>query len=336
MNAQQLFDGVRTAEFSTNDTPWTTSKDVERKKAWARWQLYKKRFRDRTLLIPMDLETGLRDGAFFSFGTLTDDYLWYLNSKFFRCLAYNSYVHASKVNCLDDTAQSIIQFIQDNPIEQQCPVPTNIVRIVVDPGHGDTPDKYLDPGAVWTDPGSKRPQLLEKDIALRVSLSIQQALQRAEYGCYVRDVLLTRTGDLVHSEELPKLKWRTDFAIAKKAHIFVSIHLDSATASSTGHTVYYSAQDSSGMGKILAEAVSRFYRIVPPKSSGSVQTKDLHVTRELSNTVVKAAILIELGYISNIAEATTLVDVAPEIGDQIAAGIFQFVNDNYDAIATVK
>ncbi|NDY41671.1 tetratricopeptide repeat protein [Dissulfurirhabdus thermomarina] len=81
-------------------------------------------------------------------------------------------------------------------------------RVVVDPGHGGR-----DPGAVG--PGG----LKEKDVCLRLAKKVAARLRR-ELGC---EVILTRDRD-----RFVRLERRTAMANAKKADLFVSIHVNAA------------------------------------------------------------------------------------------------------------
>lgn len=82
-----------------------------------------------------------------------------------------------------------------------------MLTVVLDPGHGGT-----DSGAVYK-------QYREKDFNLKVALMVREFLLES----YVVDVLMTRTKD-----ETLSLQARTDFANAKKADFFFSIHHNAA------------------------------------------------------------------------------------------------------------
>jgi N-acetylmuramoyl-L-alanine amidase len=101
------------------------------------------------------------------------------------------------------------------------PVDNTIRRIVIDPGHGGK-----DPGALGKMKGSQ-----EKKIVLQVAKKLAERL-RNELGV---EVLLTRDTDVF----IP-LQQRTRFANEKDADLFISLHINSAKAtSSKGVEVFF-------------------------------------------------------------------------------------------------
>ena len=78
--------------------------------------------------------------------------------------------------------------------------------IVLDPGHGDVFDKWLDPGALGID--EKPPH--EKDLVLALSKKIGKKLEKRGHT-----VFYTRTKDI--PEKQKRWIWRTDFSKSKKA-----------------------------------------------------------------------------------------------------------------------
>src|SRR4029077_18154976 len=92
------------------------------------------------------------------------------------------------------------------------PAPPKPYVIVVDPGHGGSPDnnhpnQLFDPGAIGVN------GVLEKDVTLDVSKRLATLLK-----AYHVDVELTRSTDVYMSIDA-----RSSFAIAKKANLFVSV-----------------------------------------------------------------------------------------------------------------
>src|SRR6185369_13860094 len=84
-------------------------------------------------------------------------------------------------------------------------LPMSIRRIVIDPGHG---------GAHWGTVA--RSGAMEKDITLDLALRLRRLLQDASF-----EVLLTRESDVTMS-----LEERVAFANARRADVFVSIHVN--------------------------------------------------------------------------------------------------------------
>ena len=192
------------------------------------------------------------------------------------------------------------------------------IIIVIDPGHGDIFKKYLDPGAVGYAADGKTILAKEKDLALAVSNDLKAALLKLEL---VTEVYLTRTGDL-KDKVRPRLKWRTDIAHAKGADYLISLHMDAASPSANGHTVFY--KDGNAESKKLAQAITKVYTLTKRRGEGA-KTKSLYVTRKFRGI---AGVLIELGFITNAGDRT----IVSTKGAAIAAEIAKGVNDYLEAM----
>ena len=88
--------------------------------------------------------------------------------------------------------------------------------IIVDAGHG------------GYDIGASFKGIIEKKITLRLALKLKKQLTRRGYRIY-----LTRSGDQHRS-----LKERTDYANAKRAKLFISLHTNAAPRRKSRHYVY--------------------------------------------------------------------------------------------------
>jgi N-acetylmuramoyl-L-alanine amidase len=164
--------------------------------------------------------------------------------------------------------------------------------IILDPGHGGGDNGTT--GARGT---------LEKELTLRTANLLYDKLRASG-----ANVILTRTNDSYFS-----LRSRVSTANYHRADAFISIHYDSILDRSVrGMTTYYYHS----FQRPLAEAVH---------SSTIGQTKlkdrrarfgDYHVLRETN----QKAILLELGYLSNPAEETTVT--SPQYQETAATGIF--------------
>ncbi len=89
--------------------------------------------------------------------------------------------------------------------------------IVIDPGHG------------GHDTGAKKHGTVEKNVVLKFSLKLRDALEKT--GRY--RVLMTRDTD-----EFISLGGRRKFAEKNKAHLFIAVHADYARSSARGATIY--------------------------------------------------------------------------------------------------
>jgi len=153
-------------------------------------------------------------------------------------------------------------------------------RIVLDPGHG------------GRDPGAISPiGIREKDVVLETTLLAAELLRRAG-----ADVTLTREDDT-----FVPLNERADIANRLSADLFASIHADSCRdASARGFTIYV-ARSASAESAALARRIERRLAALGIASRG--------VRRANYRVLVRTAcpaVLIELGYLSNITEAAKL------------------------------
>jgi N-acetylmuramoyl-L-alanine amidase len=174
--------------------------------------------------------------------------------------------------------------------------------ICIDPGHGGR-----DPGTVNLAEG-----LLEKDIALNVSLRLAEYLRRKG-----AKVVLTRTGDTdlaPGSDDDAELKARGVVSNINKADIFISVHVDSfSDPEANGSTVHY--WPGSVKGKALAESVSRSLGIASGLASRGIKESRFGVLGYAD----APAILVELGFMTNKADRWSLRE--PSVQDKCALGI---------------
>lgn len=190
------------------------------------------------------------------------------------------------------------------------------IIVVIDPGHGDRL-KAKNP----IDPGAVSGKIYEKDIALDIAKLLRTKLQAKTD--VIEAVYLTREGDI--SEVLPRLRWRVDIAKEKKANIFVSLHLDAASASASGQsTLYHPSYDNS---KKLATSIVAQAKVV--KSRGAKSRDNLYVINlSRFGKETKASVLIELGFITNDTDRTSCQTKGSDIATEITEGIVSFVNAN--------
>jgi N-acetylmuramoyl-L-alanine amidase len=190
------------------------------------------------------------------------------------------------------------------------------VIVVIDPGHGDrlSAKAPIDPGAVSG-------KIYEKDIALDIGKTLRTKLQAKTD--VIEAVYLTREGDI--SELRKRLAWRVAIAKEKKANIFVSLHLDAAGASASGQSVLY--HPSYKNSKTLASSIVAQAKVI--KSRGPKSRDNLYVINlKRFGSETKAAVLIELGFITNDGDRTSCQTKGGDIADEITEGIVAFVQAN--------
>lgn len=180
---------------------------------------------------------------------------------YWATIKYNSktgYVHKSYLKLINKS---------DSPLKDRV--------IVIDAGHG------------GKDPGTSSNGLTEKSITLNVSKRVESKLKNAG-----AKVLMTRTGDTY-----PSLTDRTEFAKKNYAETFVSIHVNSATASAKGTETFFdsSSNPNSVESKSLATYINN--NIVKQADMVNRGVKDAKFQVIRNNNV--AAVLVELGFITN-------------------------------------
>ncbi len=214
------------------------------------------------------------------------------------------------------------------PADVSTPCVEGPVIVVIDPGHGDIFDKYLDGGATFPNPLKDPKQgFKEKDLALAISKAMKPALLKEK--SLVKEVHLTRERDL--DDKLRKrFRWRIEIAKNTGAKIFVSIHLNSPN-NERGHQIIYRKSFAPDQSKQLAERVSAAYSIVPPYPGKTIYPDRLAVLA-LGGTKVKAAILIETGFISNDTDRLILSRQPQIVADQLAKGVHDYIRENLSVL----
>ncbi len=154
--------------------------------------------------------------------------------------------------------------------------------IILDPGHGGT-----DSGAVGNG-------LKEKDVVLKTGLQVNDLLKQTPFN-----VKMTRSTDTF----IP-LKDRSTFAKNNGGNIFVSIHVNSASASASGTETYYYAAGNPHVAdsKLLAAKIQARMLAAWDLNDRGVKPGDFSVLRENN----MPAALAELGFISNAGDAAKM------------------------------
>ena len=201
--------------------------------------------------------------------------------------------------------------------------------IAVDPGHG------------GRDPGASANGVNEKAVTLGVGLALRQAL--LDLGA---TVVMTRTADV--SVGLPDdphdgLQVRSDFANAARANAFVSVHANAAPDAGRSGVITYFGQRCGYVSAAQRDPalMARSYRLATrvesdvAQASGEVNdgvdSADYWV---LGNTNMPS-ILVETGFVTNVAEAARLTTPAyqKKVAQAIAAGVADFFAQREDQIS---
>jgi len=198
-----------------------------------------------------------------------------------------------------------------------------VATIMVDPGHGGS-----DHGAIGT-------LHREKDITLRISLKLRDALQRRGYR-----VVMTRTGD-----SKLELSQRTDACARQRPDLFLSVHCNAAASrAARGIETFVltpagAPSTSDKQGKDKAEAGNRFdrrnmrlgYSIQQQlvKRTGAEDRGVRHARFYVLRNIACPGVLIETGFLSNYAEQVRLGrdDYQGILAEAIADGVARYHRD---------
>ncbi|MDF2875686.1 MAG: cwlD 3 [Sporomusa sp.] len=185
--------------------------------------------------------------------------------------------------------------------------------VVIDAGHG------------GIDPGANRPGVLEKDINLAVALQLKEVLN--QYGA---KVVLSRQQDVELSPECDNdkikgryhrdLMARVEMVEESDADLFISVHANAVkNAKRHGAEVFY--YNKSEKGKALANSIQTELCTVT-ETSRSAANADYFVLRR--NKI--PAVLIEVGYITNIEERQLLQvpEYQRKLAEAIAKGVYTY------------
>jgi N-acetylmuramoyl-L-alanine amidase len=177
--------------------------------------------------------------------------------------------------------------------------------VFVDPGHGGVLGHGGDPGATSV------LGMYEKDIVLDTARAVASSLRGQ--GVPVR---MTRDDDT-----FVELNDRADLANRAGAEAFVSIHADSCpNPAITGFTLYVAPQ-AGAETMALARAIERNLEAAGVSGRG-IRRKDFRVLVRTSCP----AVLVEIGYLSNWAEARQLAsgDYRRRLAEAISQGIVEY------------
>lgn len=183
--------------------------------------------------------------------------------------------------------------------------------IMLDAGHGGS-----DPGALGTLNGRT---INEKDLTLSITYKVKAILESNGYK-----TAMTRTGDT-----LPTLAERPEMANKKDCALFVSIHINSATAEeANGTEVFYSEENNEDDYGVTSQefatnVLEGMLKYMKSRDRG-VRMANWAVTRRAN----MPAILLEVGFISNEKELKLMCtdDYQNKTATGIAEGIINTIH----------
>lgn len=185
--------------------------------------------------------------------------------------------------------------------------------VVIDAGHGG-----VDPGAVG------KGKVLEKDVTLAVSKRLQALVQQSG----AKTIMVREDdSDLGTSQGLLKRKredlaQRIQLAMDAQAEVYLSIHANSfPDAKLTGAQTFYHAD--SPEGKLLAQSIQQELNKMTNGNRVIKGNQDIYVLKKAH----QAAVTVELGFLSNLAEEQLLA--TPEYQQKLAVAIYQGLSDYF-------
>lgn len=184
--------------------------------------------------------------------------------------------------------------------------------IMLDAGHGGS-----DPGAIGTLNGT---QINEKDLTLSITYKVKAILEANGYK-----TSMTRTGDT-----LPSLTERPAQANAENCALFVSIHINSAEATSAyGTEVYYSEENNGDSYGVTSQAFAENVLNGMISNMGSYNRGVKMANWAVIRRSNMPAILLEVGFISNQEELANMCsdDYQNKVAKGIAEGIINTVHN---------
>lgn len=178
--------------------------------------------------------------------------------------------------------------------------------IVVDAGHGGADD------------GASGPRFKEKDLALQMALALRDSLTLKG-----ATVLMTREDD-----RRVVLTERPAYSNQSSAHLFISIHCNSAVAtnSARGSETYYRTPQSQRLAQALHR---RMVGVASGVDRGVRNNRDLCVCRE----TVAPSVLLEIGFIDNPQDEALMA--SPEfqlrLGQSLTLGVLDYFGSDITA-----
>jgi N-acetylmuramoyl-L-alanine amidase len=118
---------------------------------------------------------------------------------------------------------------------------------------------------------------------------------------------------------------RADFANAKKADYFISIHADGDNDFPTGAHSCYTNNSDDALGKELAIDVLKFYTVLPINYPHPRKRSNLGLLNNVNKTkekrLVERRTLVELGFVTTPKDAKIMFENIDKIAEQLVQGL---------------
>lgn len=193
----------------------------------------------------------------------------------------------------------------------------NDITVVIDPGHGGE-----DGGAVAND-------IVEKDINLSISKKLKSVFRSSGFNVVLirdKDEMINTDGDTIGSKKISDMKNRLSIYNQNENNVVISIHQNKFTQEKySGTQVFYSFKNSNS--EVLAQSIrNSIVTYLQPDNNRECKktTKDIYL---LYNANVPS-VIVECGFISNVAEAEKLKtdDYQNQLAYSIYIGFLEYIN----------
>lgn len=179
---------------------------------------------------------------------------------------------------------------------------------------------HLDAGHGGKDPGATGQGLREKDIALSITLKVGKVLER--HGV---SVTYSRINDT-----FVELSERANMANRAGADVFVSLHCNAFNDSSAQGLETYSFPGSKSGAKLAQNIHNKIIKAKIYSRNRGTKTARFAVLRQ---TKMPAA-LVEMGFITNSADANLLRTRQDDFAEAIAKGVLNRLGISYKPVQT--
>lgn len=185
---------------------------------------------------------------------------------------------------------------------------------------------YLDAGHGGIDPGATYKDINEKDIALAITLKLEEALSKKGAIVY-----MTRTSDTDLADINAIYRKRSDLGNRAKlindstASLYLSIHLNSYPSSKwSGAQVFYTTKNN--RNKEMAKVIQNELKEKLKTTREFKEIKNMY----MYDRITKPGVLIEVGFISNYTERTKLLNETyqEELVSVITSGIIKYLQQS--------
>ncbi|MDZ8239772.1 MAG: N-acetylmuramoyl-L-alanine amidase [Nostoc sp. ChiQUE01a] len=180
------------------------------------------------------------------------------------------------------------------------------IVVVIDPGHGMTPDT----GSIGID------ELREEDITLPISKKIAEILEQSGVSA-----VLTRDAEYVSSSVTDSLSYRVEMANRVSATLFISVHANVFNGQANGIEIFATSDDSKRLAEIVLDKIIK----VSGLSNRGVKNTGFYILKK--NTI--PAISVLAGFIDNAKDVAVLnnPDSQNKMAEAIARGILQYLGE---------